>query len=663
MSNDRHEPFRRLLAERLDDPLDETDSARLESHLVDCTACRSIAHDYEIDRERMRAIRAPEPPRDLWARTSAALDRELADDANAVLGRGLGGAGGGRQLRVAIGSFVTAMLVLALTGGQLMQDGPTGLATATPFAIPAQSVAYVGVADGELTFYRANVAEVCPIRRLDCADGPDGEPVARLGSGVLARDMAISQGGQLFISARDDLGEEVFAIVTLPSARTSGRSRRERPSSSVDPAATGEGGATIGPDDAATAEPTDGPDSLPTRPPDHDGAAAAPSITPPPSPGTAIASSHPILTDAIATGATAAWSRDGTTLAFSAMPADRSRGSDVYVWRPGDEQAHPITKDHASLFASWSGPRIVASRIEAHASGADDVMAETVVVDPASGDARTVDLERAWLPTVDPTGGFVIYWRGRLADLAEAATPVDGRLYIADWTSLDPWSSRDGAAGAHGATPADGAPAESTPPEAAAPAPVEGDTSGPAQDSADAASATEEPNAEVADRAPPADVPEAPSNGSEVTTTDDATASPSEDPDATAAPRSRQVPPSNMVPFVMERPRAVSGQTRDWVVRWSADGRAYAVWTAEPDSTMRGSLVVRSAPSGDAPTGVTLVDRVRASRSFGLGDQRVCWVAPLAGGHGELWVSVWGERGQGSVKLRRLESMEAVAAY
>jgi hypothetical protein len=113
----------------------------------------------------------------------------------------------------------------------------------------------------------------------------------------------------------------------------------------------------------------------------------------------------------------------------------------------------------------------------------------------------------------------------------------------------------------------------------------------------------------------------------------------------------------------MDRPRAVSGQTRDWVVRWSADGRAYAVWTAEPGSTMRGSLLVRSAPSGDAPTGVTLVDRVRARRSFGLGDHRVCWVAPLAGGDGELWVSVWGERGQGSVKLRRLDSMEAVAAY
>jgi hypothetical protein len=78
---------------------------------------------------------------------------------------------------------------------------------------------------------------------------------------------------------------------------------------------------------------------------------------------------------------------------------------------------------------------------------------------------------------------------------------------------------------------------------------------------------------------------------------------------------------------------------------------------------MRGSLVVHSAPSADAPIGVTLVERVRASRSFGLGEQRIAWVAPLADGHGELWVSAWGARGQGSVKLRRLDSLEAAPAY
>jgi len=113
----------------------------------------------------------------------------------------------------------------------------------------------------------------------------------------------------------------------------------------------------------------------------------------------------------------------------------------------------------------------------------------------------------------------------------------------------------------------------------------------------------------------------------------------------------------------MGRARAVSGQTRDWVVRWTDDGGAYAVWTGDPSSSLRGSLVVRSVPSADAPTGQTLVARSPASRSFGLGDHRIAWVAPLADGHGELWVSAWGARGLGSLKLRRLDSMEAVPAY
>ena len=64
------------------------------------------------------------------------------------------------------------------------------------------------------------------------------------------------------------------------------------------------------------------------------------------------------------------------------------------------------------------------------------------------------------------------------------------------------------------------------------------------------------------------------------------------------------------------------------------------------------------APGCVAPA--SLLERVPAGRAFGLGDQRVAWVAPLDAGDGELWVSVWGSRGQGSVKLRRVDSLDAV---
>jgi hypothetical protein len=132
---------------------------------------------------------------------------------------------------------------------------------------------------------------------------------------------------------------------------------------------------------------------------------------------------------------------------------------------------------------------------------------------------------------------------------------------------------------------------------------------------------------------------------------------PSTAPDASASPE------ATAAPYQPDRARAVSGQTRDWVVRWSTDGGAFAVWTAEPGSTTRGWLIVRAAPEPASPSGAVLVDRVRAGRAFGLGAERIAWVAPLAGGEGELWVSVWGAGGQGAVKLRRLDSMDAVPAY
>ena len=51
----------------------------LDEHLAGCDACRAIAAAYDADRAALRGLRdhQPEPPRDLWARTSAAIEREV----------------------------------------------------------------------------------------------------------------------------------------------------------------------------------------------------------------------------------------------------------------------------------------------------------------------------------------------------------------------------------------------------------------------------------------------------------------------------------------------------------------------------------------------------------------------------------------------------------
>ena len=54
------------------------ETAWLDEHLADCPACSSVAAQYAADRLALRALRdaAPEPPRDLWARTAAAIEQE-----------------------------------------------------------------------------------------------------------------------------------------------------------------------------------------------------------------------------------------------------------------------------------------------------------------------------------------------------------------------------------------------------------------------------------------------------------------------------------------------------------------------------------------------------------------------------------------------------------
>jgi hypothetical protein len=48
-------------------------------------------------------------------------------------------------------------------------------------------------------------------------------------------------------------------------------------------------------------------------------------------------------------------------LAFSARPASGVQGPDIYIWRPGDEIAHAVTFDHASVFSGWLNNQVLGS--------------------------------------------------------------------------------------------------------------------------------------------------------------------------------------------------------------------------------------------------------------------------------------------------------------
>src|SRR5688572_18118384 len=73
-----HERARLRVAERMAGDLGVEEARWLDEHLSDCPSCTSVAAQYAADRLALRTLRdaAPQPPRDLWARTAAAIEQE-----------------------------------------------------------------------------------------------------------------------------------------------------------------------------------------------------------------------------------------------------------------------------------------------------------------------------------------------------------------------------------------------------------------------------------------------------------------------------------------------------------------------------------------------------------------------------------------------------------
>jgi hypothetical protein len=153
-------------------------------------------------------------------------------------------------------------------------------------------------------------------------------------------------------------------------------------------------------------------------------------VTPEPS----VAATLAIVSGVKVVGQSAAYSPDGAWFAFSARPSDGSTGPDIYVWRVGDELAHPLTTDHASVFASWAGNRMLGSRVTpATTTGKPE--ARSFFMDPSTGDETAV-AGKIWRPTVDPTGHWAVTWEGTLKLDHDGMTvvPASGSLVVRGFT-------------------------------------------------------------------------------------------------------------------------------------------------------------------------------------------------------------------------------------
>ena len=477
-----HERARVRAAERLDGPLGLTEATWLDEHLAGCAECAAVAAAYAADRETLQALRGamPEPPRDLWARTAAAIEIESSARH--------GGASRPAGRRIPIGALSGLAVIAVVVGVSTMSSGlflgtsPTeqqalgsadgdapsaatdttaeggaGRALPTPIAVGAGAVTWIDLdSDGTLAYNRARVDEVCPAENKDgCATLAD--------SGV--RQMRFSSTPESIIASPDETtavvvsrnasGAQRMVVVDLPPADEA--SAPVGPGPTVAPAATQSPEPTTAPASPATesATPSDEPDATPSpssEPPASETPITTPSVdasaapsddplvaasdAPSASPEATTAASLAIADEIEIIGESAAFSQDGTWFAFTARPAGAETGSDVYLWKVGDADAIRLTADGGSAFASWSGDQVVVSRPMTGdvvgGEAAPTVTAATVTIDPADGTESPAST--AWRPAVDPQQRQAVGWSGTVA-MDEQGTwhPAEGRLELQPW--------------------------------------------------------------------------------------------------------------------------------------------------------------------------------------------------------------------------------------
>jgi hypothetical protein len=458
-----HERARLRLAERMAGDLGVEEAAWLDEHLADCPFCTSVAAQFAADRLALRALRdaAPQPPRDLWARTAAAIEQESGGGRSAAARaqRGsrlpLGALSGIAVIAVVIG--VSTLSANFLTQSQTATPEetirrsttngedvivPAG-AEATPFAVGVGSVAWVDKdATGALGYNNADVDEVCPAGGTSNCPALKQADQQRLGFVSAPRTIIDSPSdGQAVMIADDGAGGDQILLVDLPERTPAPASATPVPTPTMSAAATASGRAvtTTPSPPPSTAVPSaspgespgsdtrgGGPISTPVLPPE--------SLAPFPTPSASMAVSLAIASDIELVGESAAFSADGSWFAFTARPSDGSRGPDIYVWRVGDLSARPLTTDGSTVFGSWDGSRIVASRPAATTSTEGSVASVTVRIDPAT--AAESPAGDVWRPVIDPTRRRAIGWAGSIVLSADGATwtPDSGKLELRRWT-------------------------------------------------------------------------------------------------------------------------------------------------------------------------------------------------------------------------------------
>lgn len=456
----QHARARTRAAERLAGPLEPDEAAWLDDHLAACAACSAVADEFAAQRLLLRALRGrqPQPPRDLWARTSAAIEQEsrhrslrpsrpigrpfLATSAvlaGALVVAVVYGSLSSSQLPIGPATTSPGIAVASPSATQLASAGPT------PLIVTPRDVAYISVEDGDYHVNTTRVDQVCPEGADSCTTS---EPTETVDIGPLSSPATVfgSADGPLVVVG-GGTGGSVIAFDPAEPTPAPTLQPTATPADSVEPSATESaeptGSATVAPSSTPsppeTPVPTDEPSATASAAPTHGAPAGAVEIAR----GVEVVDS------------TAAYAPDGSAFAFTAVPVDGSHGPDIYVWTVGDDEARPITTDHRSVFGSWVGDAIVGSTVLADADLNEP--AAFVLADPEGEPELLPETGLVWRPVVDPTGGSAVYWSGTVEPNEDGTSwrAAAGSLVLGRWIERDPPSDADASPGAQPTSPGD----------------------------------------------------------------------------------------------------------------------------------------------------------------------------------------------------------------
>jgi hypothetical protein len=430
--SDDHARARTRVAERMDGPLGLAESTWLDEHLGACPTCGAMAAAFEDDRIALRALRdqTPEAPRDLWARTTAAIEAEA----------------GPIQQRLPVGALSGLVVVVLVVGVSLVSGtilfyddvgngvkGDDGIELSpgssvaagsgvepTPFAVDAGAVGWIDQGPNA-GVHTARVKKVCPVKAVaGCPALETSRDTTTLAFTIDTKTIVGSPSRRQAVAiAKSSNGGDDVVVVALPE-----------PDETTEPSAAP---AAPSSPPAASAAPIDSASSAPSA--SEVDPSVQPSASPLLSPEPSLANTVAIASGIEVVGESAAFSPDGSWFAFTARPADGS-GADVYVWRVGGEQAVKVTNDGTSYFASWSGNEMIASRPSEDAS--EEAGPVSVQIDPATRMER--DAGELWRPVVDPTGRFAIAWDGsiQLVEATKTWSPARGTLELRRWSADGP---------------------------------------------------------------------------------------------------------------------------------------------------------------------------------------------------------------------------------